>query len=73
MAGHRDRSGYTVTDVYLPTKGQCRAEILKRDTYRYTGGRNRFALHYSRVQCGRKAGPSGYCWQHAPVEEPSDG
>ena len=52
-----------------PMAGRCRQGIEVRDTYRYTGGRGGFALHYNWKQCSR--GPetgftltNGYCWQH---------
>ena len=41
---------------------KCLAKVLHRDTYRYTGGKARFKLHYNEKQCARKALANGYCW-----------
>lgn len=49
---------------------QCEERVLRRDTYRYTGRRGGFTMHYERGQCRRKAAPdSRYCWQHMPVRQ----
>jgi len=50
---------------------RCREVVYKRDTYRYTGrAKSGFSMHYTQAQCSRSAGPTGYCWQHAPKREP---
>jgi len=47
---------------------RCEAEVFMRDTYRYSGGRHRFQLHYTAKQCARRAnGGDGFCWQHAEL------
>jgi len=43
---------------------KCKAAVYKRDTYRYCGGKQRFKMHYTRYQCSRGAGASGFCTQH---------
>lgn len=43
---------------------RCKERVFIRDTYRYTGGKARFKMHYQERQCKRLAGPDGYCWQH---------
>lgn len=44
---------------------RCKAEVWKRDTYRYSGrGSSGFTMHYTEEQCGRKRRESGLCWQH---------
>jgi hypothetical protein len=43
---------------------RCSAQIWVKDTYRYTGGKNRFAMHYDRKRCSRRASADGRCWQH---------
>jgi hypothetical protein len=71
---HTSSLGYYVRDYrWSPQEGRCRAMVLKRDTYRYTGRtKSGFELHYSEEQCSRCPGPSGYCWQHAHAKEASD-
>ena len=47
---------------------QCKVRVYKRDTYRYSGGKMQFKLHYTQQRCSRKAmEPSGYCRQHAKM------
>jgi hypothetical protein len=46
---------------------QCKYPVYVRDTYRYTGGRARFKLHYARKQCSRRASEGDYCWQHKAI------
>ena len=46
----------------------CDYRVYRRDTYRYTGGKHHFALHYTEGTCRRKAvvvGKGGkWCKQH---------
>lgn len=44
---------------------RCRAVVYRRDTYRYTGGPRRFAMHYDRGRCKRAAVEGDLCRQHA--------
>lgn len=46
---------------------QCKAEVFRRDQYRYTGrGVSGFEMHYAAGQCSRAAiDVRGYCRQHA--------
>lgn len=56
----------------------CAAAVWIRDTYRRTGGRRKFSMHYNRRRCKREAigGASrtfvgrseDLCWQHADIE-----
>ena len=46
---------------------KCKEYVYVRDTYRYTGGRHRFKMHYERKQCSRLARVDGYCRQHASI------
>jgi hypothetical protein len=49
---------------------QCRETVYVADTYRYTGRRGGFEMHYTRKQCSRRAQPGrDYCWQH-PYSSP---
>lgn len=49
---------------------RCEAIVHRRDTYRRTGrGSSGFSMHYERGQCQRKAGPTGFCTQHAKLHE----
>lgn len=49
--------------------GRCAATVYRRDTYRYTGGRGGFRLHYNRGRCVFKAGPGRkHCGRHAYME-----
>lgn len=48
----------------IPMKQLCAAQVWKRDTYRYTGGKHRFSMHYLRSQCSRTATKGDWCWQH---------
>lgn len=51
-----------------PASGiRCHAEVRKRDTYRYHGGKTRFKLHYRRERCTRYAKDRGLCAQHARI------
>lgn len=50
---------------------QCDAAVWKRDTLRYTGGRHRFKMHYTRKRCKRSAKEDGRCWQHPRGSFPS--
>jgi hypothetical protein len=44
----------------------CRVTVYRADTYRRTGrGKTGFEMHYTSGRCQRKAGDTGYCWQHA--------
>jgi hypothetical protein len=44
---------------------RCNADVYHKDTYRYSGrGSSGFTMHYDRERCKRKAGPSGFCFQH---------
>jgi hypothetical protein len=48
----------------------CRANVYPRDTYRRIGqGNFGFEMHYTLMRCQRKAGDTGYCWQHARREK----
>jgi hypothetical protein len=46
----------------------CQATVYKRDTYRYTGGKRRYKMHYTRDRCCRRACKDGWCWQHAGMK-----
>ena len=45
-------------------KEYCQYTILEKDVPRYTGGPNRYQMHYKKRQCKRRATHGGYCWQH---------
>lgn len=42
---------------------QCKARVLKRDTYRVARGKG-FRMHYNEERCSRKAIKDGLCKQH---------
>lgn len=52
-------------DISNPKPGFCKRSVEHRDTYRVHRGHG-FRMHYTTKQCSRKAGPSGYCYQHDP-------
>lgn len=46
-------------------KPRCRAVVYRKDTYRYTGGKKRFEMHYQKGQCKKNAiEGSDLCRQH---------
>jgi hypothetical protein len=44
---------------------RCIFNVFVRDTYRYSGGKTHFKMHYKRRRCKRgiKRGET-FCWQH---------
>ena len=52
----------------LQTTLRCGAMVFRKDTFRYTGGKRRFAMHYARGRCDRRAVENGLCRQHATME-----
>ncbi len=48
----------------MSVPGKCEAVVWKRDVLRYTGGKQKFQMHYNRKQCSRNAAKDGLCWQH---------
>lgn len=49
----------------MSERPRCQAAIYKRDTYRHSGGRQHFKLHYTRAQCSRAAKIGDLCAVHA--------
>lgn len=54
---------------YNEPKRRCHAVVYVRDTYRRSGGKLHFKMHYARDRC-RRASMMGYsyCWQHQTRE-----
>jgi len=58
----------SVISYRYAVEDKCKAEVLHRDTYRYTGrGKSGFSMHYNHCQCSRKPVIDGFCLQHAKV------
>ncbi len=46
------------------TDEQCKYTVYIRDTYRYSGGKQKYKMHYIKRRCSRKAVAEQRCWQH---------
>ena len=57
----------------IPDEERCKEYVYRADVMRRTGqGPTGWSLHYNRGRCRRRAGASGYCYQHPWGEKRAD-